>query len=212
MENLKEKINKQVILKKICLFCGSNPGNNSRYVEATRRLTEVLVKKEIRIIYGGASVGLMGVVAKTCQELNGKITGVIPKALADKEVACSWLDDLRIVETMHQRKALMADLSDGFIALPGGLGTIEELFEMLTWGQLGIHHKPVGILNIDGYFDHLTRFLEHTVNQGFIAAGHKAMLQVSLQPGDLLQKMESYQPPDIDKARLALSQKTGQNF
>jgi len=171
------------------------------------RLGEMLVKKRIGLVYGGGDVGLMGVIAHVVVERGGEVIGVIPKALADKEVAYTALADLRVVDSMHERKALMAELSDAFIALPGGLGTLEEFFEVLTWAQLGIHTKPCGILNVGGYYDHLLTFLDRAVHQQFITSEHRSMVLVDDDPEGLLRKFEHYTPPKIDKAAWALGLK-----
>ena len=191
-------------MKRICVFCGSGLGSNERYADAAKNLGRTLVSNKLSLVYGGASVGLMGAIANTCMEHGGEVIGVIPQALFDREVACTNLTDLRVVNTMHERKSLMAELSDGFIALPGGLGTIEEFFEVLTWAQLGIHGKPCGLLNVDGYYDRLMEFLDHAVNQGFIQRSCRAMILMDHDPEVLLKKMKSYHPPEIDKAKWAL--------
>lgn len=192
-------------MKRICVFCGSGRGSGEQYMDAARNLGLSLLNHNLSLVYGGASVGLMGIIADTFLENNGEVVGVIPKALFDKEVACTRLTDLRVVNTMHERKSLMAELSDGFIALPGGLGTIEEFFEVLTWAQLGIHEKPCGLLNVNGYFDRLTDFLDHAVSQGFIEKECRSMILMDEDPGALLQKMKSYHSPEIDKAKWALA-------
>jgi len=191
-------------MKRICVFCGSSPGEGSNYVEAARKLGRTFIKKNIGLVYGGASVGMMGELAKTVFEQNGEVIGVIPKALADKEVAFTGLSDLRIVSSMHERKALMSELSDGFIALPGGLGTIEEFFEVVTWAQLGIHQKPCGLLNVHQYYDKLMEFLDHAVNQQFIDQENRSMILLDEDPEELLKKFEKYQAPKTDKAERAL--------
>jgi uncharacterized protein (TIGR00730 family) len=165
----------------------------------------VLVERQIGLVYGGASVGLMGKLAETVLDGGGEVTGVIPSGLVKMEVAFEGLPDLRVVDSMHERKALMADLADGFIALPGGLGTIEEIFEVLTWAQLGIHEKPCGFLNICGYYDHLIRFLEGAVGEKFIRADHQSMVLVDEQPERILEQFGRYDPPKVDKAKWILS-------
>ncbi len=191
-------------MKRICVFCGSGRGAGEQYVEAARNLGLALLNHDFSLVYGGASVGLMGAIAKTFIEKEGDVIGVIPKALFDKEVACTDLSDLRVVSTMHERKSLMAELSDGFIALPGGLGTIEEFFEVLTWAQLGIHQKPCGLLNVNGYFDGLAGFLDHAVSQRFIEKECRALILMDHDPEALLKKMEAYHAPKVDKAKWAL--------
>ena len=174
------------------------------YIDAARDLGLALIKNNIGLVYGGAGVGLMGEIANTFIEHSAEIIGVIPRDLAEKEVACTDLSDLRIVNSMHERKSLMVELSDGFIALPGGFGTIEEFFEVLTWAQLGIHGKPCGILNIRGYFDYLIEFLDHMVSQKFIGKEHRSMVLIADNPAELINKFQSYRPPQIDKARWVL--------
>ncbi|MCB9107977.1 MAG: TIGR00730 family Rossman fold protein [Anaerolineales bacterium] len=191
-------------MKRICVFCGSSPGANPEYVEIARRLGHHLADRNIGLVYGGGRVGLMGKIAEAMLEKNGEVIGVIPKALAEKEVAFTRLADLRIVNSMHERKALMADLSDGFIALPGGLGTIEEFFEVLTWAQLGIHHKPCGLLNVGCYYTKLLDFLAHTAQEQFVGTESLSMILVDDDPDALLQKFERYRPPKIDKVGWAL--------
>ena len=191
-------------MKRICVFCGSSRGAGDQYINAAKELGFTLVKQNIGLVYGGASVGLMVEIANTFIAEGAEVIGVIPKALVDREVACSTLPDLRVVASMHERKSLMVELSDGFIALPGGLGTIEEFFEVLTWAQLGIHEKPCGILNINGYFDHLIEFLNHTVNQKFIEEEHRSMILIDNDPAELIKKFTSYEAPTIDKTKRVL--------
>ena len=191
-------------MKRICVFCGSSPGAKSDYVLAAKQLGYILARNDLGLVYGGARVGLMGKIAEAVLEMGGEAIGVIPKGLVDKEVAFTGLADLRVVDSMHERKALMADLSDGFIALPGGLGTIEEFFEVITWAQLGIHPKPCGLLNINHYYDRLIDFLDHTVNEKFVEMEHRSMILIDKNPEKLLQKFETYHPPKIDKAKWVL--------
>ena len=191
-------------MKQICVFCGSSPGARPEYVHAAKQLGYTLARKDLGLVYGGARVGLMGKIAEAVLEKGGKAIGVIPKALVEKEVAFTGLADLRVVDSMHERKALMAELSDGFIALPGGLGTIEEFFEVVTWAQLGIHLKPCGLLNINHYYDRLIDFLDHTVNEKFVELEHRSMILIDENSEKLLQKFETYQPPKIDKAKWVL--------
>ncbi len=191
-------------MKRICVFCGSSPGAKPEYSEAAVELGHALTDNNIGLVYGGGNVGLMGTVARAVLEKGGKVIGVIPRDLAEKEVALTELDDLRIVESMHERKALMAELSDGFIALPGGLGTIEEFVEVLTWAQLGIHQKPCGLLNVCQYYDKFSDFLDHVTDQKFIEKGHRDIVLVDDNPHALLKALESYSPPNIDKAAWAL--------
>jgi uncharacterized protein (TIGR00730 family) len=191
-------------LKRLCVFCGSSFGVNPAYVKAARDLGNVIAKRNICLVYGGARVGLMGEIASTVIRAKGEVIGVIPKDLVHKEVAHSGLSELCIVESMHERKALMAELSDGFIALPGGFGTIEEIFEVITWAQLSFHDKPCGFLNINGYYDHLIKFLDHSVKENFIVPEHRAMIIIDDDPESLLDKFSKYEPPRIDKAKWIL--------
>ena len=190
--------------KRICVFCGSSPGSGSEYTAAARRLGHLLAERGIGLVYGGGSVGMMGHIARAVLEKNGDVTGVIPKDIADMNVGLTELADLRVVNSMHERKALMSELSDGFIALPGGLGTIEEFFEVLTWAQLGFHPKPCGLLNVDHYFDKLMDFLHHAVEREFIVKGHLDMILLDNDPEVLLEKFENYRPVKVDKAEWAL--------
>ncbi len=191
-------------MQRICVFCGSSPGVRPEYSAAAQALGQALVAAGIELVYGGASVGLMGIVARTVLAGGGRVTGVIPRLLAEKEVALTSLDDLRIVDSMHERKALMAELADGFIALPGGIGTIEEFVEVLTWAQLGIHSKPCGLLNSAGYYDRLLGFFDHMLEQGFIRPACRSTILVAQEPLSLLEAMGSYRSPKEDKAAWAL--------
>ncbi len=186
-------------MKRICVYCGSNPGLHPEYIESAILLGEILVHHDIGLVYGGASVGLMGTLADTVLDNGGEVIGIMPQALFEKEVSHSNLTEFKIVGSMHERKALMAEFSDGFIALPGGLGTLEELFETLTWSQLGFHKKPCGLLNTRNYFSHLSTFLDHTVTEGFVGKIHRNMLLVEQDPAKLLEMMFSYRPPIVDK-------------
>jgi uncharacterized protein (TIGR00730 family) len=192
------------LMKRICVFCGSSPGTGSEYLQAAKELGYALASKNIGLVYGGAKVGMMGRIAESVLEKGGEVIGVIPKGLVEREVAFTGLADLRVVGSMHERKALMADLSDGFIALPGGLGTIEEFFEVVTWAQLGIHPKPCGLLNVRQYYNKLMDFLDHTVSEKFVELEHRSMILVDEDPERLLQKFETYQPPTVDKAQWVL--------
>ena len=186
-------------LGRLCVFCGSNPGRDPRFLAGARDLGRHLAREGIGLVYGGASVGLMGAVADAALEAGGEVIGVIPRALADKEVAHGGLTDLRVVGSMHERKALMAELSDGFVALPGGAGTFEELFEVWTWAQLGYHAKPCGLLDIAGFYGQLTAFLDTTAAQGFMKAEHRDMLVVAQTPGEILTRFAAYVPPQVGK-------------
>ena len=192
-------------MNRICVFCGSSPGTRPEYLQAAEALGRECVRRDLGLVYGGASVGLMGRLAETVLTSGGNVIGVIPFSLVEREVALSDLSDLRVVGSMHERKALMAELSDGFVALPGGLGTIEEFFEVLTWTQLGIHEKPCGLLNVSGYFDSLVEFLDHAVEQQFIRPENRSMVLVDKDPRPLLDMFESYERPTFDKAEWILS-------
>ncbi len=183
------------VIARICVFCGSRPGNRPEYVAAARQLGRLLVERNIGLVYGGASVGIMGAVANAVLNGGGEVIGVIPQALMQPEVAHDHLTDLRVVGTMHERKALMADLSDAVIALPGGLGTFEELFETLTWSQLGIHRKAFGFLNVSGFYDALLRLVDHSIEEGFVLPEHRALILEASEPGVLLDRIIAYEPP-----------------
>jgi uncharacterized protein (TIGR00730 family) len=186
-------------IRRLAVFCGSNPGARPEYVEAARALGTLLCARRIGVVYGGSSVGLMAALADTMLENGGDIIGVIPRMLVEREVANNALSDLRIVESMHERKALMAELADGFMALPGGIGTLEEFFEIWTWGQLGMHDKPCGLLNVAGYFDGLLEFLDRAVDEKFVRDVHRRMVVVERDPTDLLARFEAYEPPRVVK-------------
>jgi uncharacterized protein (TIGR00730 family) len=186
-------------IKNICVYCGSSPGRHENYAGAARILAESLVRRDIGLVYGGASVGIMGVVADHVLHLGGRVVGVIPEALVSKEVAHHHLTELHVTQSMHQRKTLMAELADGFIALPGGIGTLEEIFEIWTWAQLGLHHKPCGLLNVQGYYDPLHAFLDHTVAEQFVRPAVRSMLMVEDEPEALLQRFLDYRPPVVKK-------------
>lgn len=182
-------------MRNICVFTGSSAGRDSRYHDAAVRLGTVLGERGIGLVYGGAMVGLMGAVADATLAAGGHVTGVIPKALVDREVAHTGLSDLRVVGSMHERKALMADLSDAFIALPGGIGTFEELFEAWTWHKLGTHSKPCAILNTAGFYDQLVGFLDHVVTEEFLTPSDRAMLLAASDPDTLLDRLAAYSKP-----------------
>ena len=179
-------------MQRICVYCGSNPGRRAEYADAARDLAAVLVRRDLELVYGGADKGIMGIIADSVLELGGKVHGVIPKMLCEKEVAHQNLTELHVVATMHERKAMMAELSDGFIAMPGGFGTLEEITEIITWRQLRIHDKPCGLLNVDGYFDQLIAFLGHAGTEGFLRTENREMLLVAETAADLLQQFERY--------------------
>ncbi len=185
--------------KRICVFAGSSPGRQPQYVEAAQQLGEELCARGYDLVYGGGRVGLMGTVADSVLGNGGQVIGVIPEALAEKEVAHRGLTDLRVVTSMHERKALMAELSTAFIALPGGLGTLEELFEVLTWVQLGIHTKPCGLVNVGGYFNGLLEFISHAVEERFLKPDHQSMILVDSDIKALLDAVEAFVPPAVEK-------------
>ena len=186
-------------MTRICVFAGSSSGARAEYLGAASDLGKLFAARGIELVYGGARVGLMGAIADAVLADGGRVTGVIPKALVEKEVAHSGLTDLRIVTSMHQRKALMADLSDAFIALPGGWGTLDEMFEILTWAQLGLHRKPCGLLNVLGYFERLLSFLDHTMEQGFVRREYGSLLSTSDDPAALLDAIHTQTPPTVEK-------------
>jgi uncharacterized protein (TIGR00730 family) len=184
-------------IKSICVYCGSSLGRTESYASAAVLLAETLVSRNIRLVYGGAGIGTMGILADQVLMLGGEVIGVIPKALAHKEVAHNHLTELHVTHSMHDRKMLMADLADGFIALPGGIGTLEELFEIWTWAQLGFHSKPCGLLNVAGYYDALISFLDHVAAEQFVRPHHRGMLLVETKPDALLERFVSYQAPPV---------------
>nr|WP_320013763.1 TIGR00730 family Rossman fold protein [uncultured Desulfobacter sp.] len=173
-------------MQKICVYCGSSDGTRPEYRQAAAALGRAMLEKDIDLVYGGAGVGLMGTLADTVLQGGGRVTGVIPEALINREISHPGLTELVVVGSMHERKSMMAELSDGFIALPGGIGTMEELFEILTWSHLGIHKKPCALLNVVGYYDHLNAFTQHGVNQGFIRKETEAKLIIKEDPKALL--------------------------
>ena len=182
-------------MRRVCVFCGSSTGRDPRYAEQARGLARELVSRGLGAVFGGGSVGLMGVLADEVLAGGGALTGVIPHGLAARELAHRGVADMRVVPTMHARKALMAELADGFVALPGGIGTLEELFEIVTWGQLGIHRKPVGVLNVAGYYDPLVALLDHAVAGGFVPARSRDLVIVDDEPARLLDRMSAHEPP-----------------
>jgi uncharacterized protein (TIGR00730 family) len=186
-------------LSNVCVYCGSSAGNDPVYAEQARALARALVERDIGLVYGGGKVGIMGVIADGVLALGGRVTGIIPQALLAREVAHRGLGELVVTRTMHERKTIMAERSDGFIALPGGLGTLEELFEAWTWAQLGIHDKPCGILDVAGYYEGLVRFIDHAVSEGFVKPENRAVLIVERSPGALLDRFERYTPPGFEK-------------
>jgi uncharacterized protein (TIGR00730 family) len=187
------------MIKNVCVFCGANSGSEPAFGAAAQALGAELARAGRGLVYGGGRVGLMGILADAALAAGGSVIGVIPIAIANKEIAHSGLTDLRVVDSMHTRKALMADLSDAFIALPGGLGTLEELFEVWTWGQLGLHRKPYGLLNVSGFFTPLLTFLDETTASGFIRQEHREMLVVETEPAALLERLDTHVPPPMPK-------------
>lgn len=186
-------------MKRVGVFAGSSAGSRPEYRKRATEFGRALAARGIGLVYGGTRVGLMGAVADAVLAAGGQVTGVIPATLVAKEIAHSGLTELRVVASMHDRKATMADLSDAFIALPGGWGTWEEFFEALTWGQLGLHRKPCGLLNVQGYFDRLLAFVKHSVEEGFVRREYGSMISVSDAPEGLLDKLASYDAPTIEK-------------
>lgn len=179
-------------MKSICVYCGSSIGIKPVYADAARLLAAEMAKDGISLVYGGGNIGLMGIIADEVMRLGGEVTGIIPEALMSKEVGHHGLTRLHVVKDMHERKALMAELSDGFIAMPGGIGTLEELFEAYTWLQLGLHDKPIGLLNVDGFYDGLLGFLQHTVQQGFLKPEQATLLITETAPQSLLERFKSF--------------------
>ena len=186
-------------MRSICVFCGANSSGRKHYAEAARNTARALVQHDLTLVYGGGSVGLMGILADAAIEAGGKVIGVLPRHLHQKEVAHAGLAKLHVVGSMHERKALMADLSDGFIALPGGLGTLEELFEVLSWAQLGLHAKPCGLLNIAGYYDELNDLLDRAVSERFVKPAHRALLMIDTDIERLLLRFGRHRPRRVRK-------------
>ena len=186
-------------MQRICVYCGSNSGSRTIYSDAARELAEVLVGHDIELVYGGADKGIMGVIADAVLEQGGKVHVVIPKMLSEKEMAHQNLTKLHVVSSMHERKTMMAALSDGFIAMPGGYGTLEELVEIITWGQLQFHDKPCGLLNVDGYFDHLLYYFDHATAEGFLREENRQMLLCDDSAVGLVQQFEQYTAPKVEK-------------
>jgi hypothetical protein len=186
-------------MKRVCVFCGSNFGSRPSYAETAKNVGMILASKEIELVYGGGRVGLMGAIADSVLAAGGKVIGVIPESLLAKEVAHLNLTELRVVSSMHERKALMAELSDGFIALPGGFGTFEEFCEILTWAQLGFHKKPCGILNVANFYDSLLTLFDFAVAEGFVRSEHRSLVLVEKEIVALLEKMSKYIPQATDK-------------
>ena len=181
-------------IKRICVFCGSNHGARSAYTDAAQQLGKALVSQGVGLVYGGGSIGLMTVVADAVLEEKGEVIGVIPHALSSKELAHYGLTELRLVSSMHERKSVMAELSGAFIAMPGGFGTLDEFFEIVTWAQLGLHTKPIGLLNVGGYFDLLLKFVDYMQQERFISTEHRQLIITSHDPEELLLKLIRYKP------------------
>ena len=186
-------------MKSLCVYCGSSSGRLDAYAQAARALARAMVERGIRLVYGGASVGIMGIVADEMLRLGGSAVGVIPESLMCKELAHAGLSELHVTPSMHARKTLMAELADGFVALPGGIGTFEEIFEVWTWAQLGFHGKPCGLLNVAGYYDGLVSFLDHAASEQFVRDDQRRMLVVETDPVALLDRFASYSPPALPK-------------
>lgn len=186
-------------MHRICVYCGSSAGHDAAYTAAARDLADVLVRHDIELVYGGADRGIMGIIAHAVLERDGKVHGVIPRTLMDKEIAHTELTELHVVASMHARKTKMAALADGFIAMPGGYGTLEEIIEVLTWGQLRFHDKPCGLLNVNGYFDHLLAYLDHANGEGFLRRENRDMLLVDDDPAGLVRQFERYAAPRVEK-------------
>jgi uncharacterized protein (TIGR00730 family) len=182
-------------MKRVCVFCGSSPGRQAAYTETARAMARALVDRGLGLVYGGGSVGLMGTLADAVLAEGGEVIGVLPRGLARREYAHDGLTELHLVGSMHERKALMASLADGFAALPGGLGTLEEIFEVLTWAQLGIHRKPVGLVDVRGYWSGLVTLLRHAVNEGFVRPEYAALLLVDATPAALVDRFLAWRPP-----------------
>jgi uncharacterized protein (TIGR00730 family) len=184
-------------VERICVFCGASPGARPAYAQATSELARLLTADGIGVVYGGGGVGLMGVLADAVLAEGGEIIGVIPRALVDREIAHRDVTDMRVVGSMHERKALMAELADAFIALPGGLGTVEELFEVYTWAQLGLHRKPCALLNVEGYYDGIAGFLANAVQERFLREEHREMLMVEREPRGLIERLREFEPDAV---------------
>ena len=186
-------------MRSVCVFCGSNPGTRPEYRASAEATGELLARSGVRLVFGGGAIGLMGAVAAAAMRAGGEVVGVIPAALDRREIANRAVTELHIVDTMHERKAMMAELSDGFLALPGGLGTYEELFEVWTWAQLGIHAKPIGLLNVAGFYDPLLTFLASAAGEGFLRPEHLDLLVAETDPTSLIERMRDHHPPAVEK-------------
>jgi len=186
-------------IRRVCVFCGSSAGEGSPYLEAVSRLGGTLAERGIGLVYGGSRMGLMGRLAQTVLDAGGEVTGIMPRALMNREVAHSGIQEMIFTDSMHDRKSEMVARSDAFVAAPGGLGTLEAFFEVLTWGQLGFHRKPCGILDVDGYYEALGHLLEHAAHEGFIQSSHRDMVLIDDSPGRLLDRFASYAPPEVPR-------------
>jgi uncharacterized protein (TIGR00730 family) len=186
-------------MQRLCVFCGSSTGNQRAYSDAAEALGAVLAERGIGLVYGGGNVGLMGVIADAVMAAGGKVIGVIPQSLANREIAHTGITELRVVDSMHARKAMMAELADAFIAMPGGVGTFEEFFEVVTWTQLGLHRKPCGLLNVNGFYAPLAAFIDQAVTEGFIKPVHRAAIVVDSDPVRLLDTLGTIKLPDVPK-------------
>jgi uncharacterized protein (TIGR00730 family) len=186
-------------LDRVCVYCGANTGSRAAYAAAARRLGTLLGERGLGLVYGGGNVGLMGIVADAALAAGAAVVGVIPQAMVERELGHQGLTDLRVVASMHERKALMAELADAFVALPGGLGTLDELFEVWTWGQLGLHARPIGLLDVEGFFQPLVAHLDHAVAEGFVRPPHRAMVAVEREPERLLDRLAAYEAPRVGK-------------
>jgi uncharacterized protein (TIGR00730 family) len=186
-------------LMRVCVYAGSNPGADPAYAEAAAELAELLASRDIGVVYGGGKVGLMGILADSALAAGGEVIGVIPQDLMDREIGHGGLTELHVVGSMHERKALMAELSDAFVALPGGAGTLEELIEVYTWSQLGLHDKPMGVLNVRGYYHGLAALLDHAVQEGFLRPQHRAAMHSAATPAELLGLFDGWRPATVGK-------------
>jgi uncharacterized protein (TIGR00730 family) len=186
-------------VRRVCVYAGSNPGSHPAYAAAARDLATTMAERGIGLVYGGGKVGLMGVLADTILEAGGEAIGVMPQALVEREIGHRGLTRLEVVDSMHERKAKMAELADAFVAVPGGIGTLEELIEVYTWSQLGIHDKACGVLNVRGYYDHLAALLDHAVTEGFLRPQHRAVLSVAGEPAELLDRLAAFEAPTVAK-------------
>jgi uncharacterized protein (TIGR00730 family) len=186
-------------MKSICIFCGSNWGNREEYKQAASAISREIARRGYTLVYGGAGVGLMGACADAALAEGGKVIGILPEALKEKEVDHKGLTELHLVSSMHERKAMMAELSDGFISIPGGAGTMDEMFEIWTWGMLGWHDKPSALMNVEGYYDDLIKFLDKTAEEGFVRKAHREMLIIDSDAKSILDQMENYEPPQGSK-------------